>query len=174
MSQTATSRTLHILQGDCKVSSRQEEVMSTILGSCVSACMFDLGAGVGGMNHFLLPDAGTDPRCRSYGAYAMETLINSLMKAGARRDKLQAKVFGGARMISGMYDIGAKNAKFVTGFLAAEGIPIVGQSLGGQQARRIKFWPVTGAAKQRFTTEAPVKVEPVPVEVVSGGEVDLF
>ena len=140
--------------------------MSTVLGSCVAACLFDPVRGVGGMNHFLLADGDGEEAMR-YGAYAMEVLINDLLKLGASRERLQAKLFGGAKMIERLNDIGADNARFARRFLATEGIPIVGESLGGRRARRIEFWPVGGRARQReveqFVDTAAARPAPRPV-----------
>ncbi|MGZ5927150.1 MAG: chemotaxis protein CheD, partial [Rhizomicrobium sp.] len=101
------------MQGDTYVSDKPNEVLVTILGSCIAACIRDPHLGVGGMNHFLLPhgsDVGRDARC--YGINAMELLINELLKSGARRERLQAKIFGGANVMAGLSDIGGRNAEF--------------------------------------------------------------
>ncbi|MEL6639794.1 MAG: chemotaxis protein CheD [Pseudomonadota bacterium] len=146
-----------IVQGDYAVSGDPQVVMSTVLGSCVAVCMYDPDAGVGGMNHFLL--AGTSgPRSGDlrYGVNAMELLINNLLRAGAERHKLQAKLFGGARMTSHARDIGQSNATFAQDFLKQEGIPCISHSLGGEQARRVQFTPSTGAARQlQIAGDAP-------------------
>lgn len=148
--------------------------MSTVLGSCVAACLYDPVRGVGGMNHFLLADGDGEEAMR-YGAYAMEVLINDLLKLGASREQLQAKLFGGAKMMERLNDIGGENARFARQFLATEGIPIVGESLGGRRARRVEFWPVGGRARQREVdqfVDAPV-VRP-PSRPVANDEVELF
>lgn len=141
---------INIVQGEYAVSADPGVALTTILGSCVAACMRDAQAGVGGMNHFLLPGeldhSGED---LERGVHAMELLINALLQAGARRDRLEAKLFGGARMMKNLSDIGAKNAAFAADFLKQEGIPCHGGSLGGETARRIRFWPATGRAQQR-------------------------
>lgn len=153
------SNVIHVIQGESHVSADPSAMMTTILGSCVAACMFDQRAGVGGMNHFLLPgdDNGGDEDLR-YGVHAMELLINGLLRLGARRDNLRAKLFGGARMVAGLSDIGAKNAAFANEFLAREGLQCVGGSLGGDHARRIQFWPTTGRARQIYASVAPRQV----------------
>lgn len=153
----ARERRLHVIQGGNAVSAEADVCLTTILGSCVAACMWDPVAGVGGMNHFLLPSApdgaSTDKR---YGVQAMELLINALLARGARRDRLRAKVFGGGRMNTGMADIGARNASFVRKFLRDEDISIEGESLGGDGARRIQFWPATGRARQHIVDASSV------------------
>ena len=111
-----------------------------------------------------------------YGAYAMEVLINDLMKSGARRDHLQAKLFGGARIMQGFSDIGATNAAFARRFMTDEGIPVVAESLGGRSARRVEFWPATGRVRQRAVDEAPplaLRPTPSPAMADAGG-VELF
>lgn len=110
------------------------------------------------MNHFLLPGENKTANCsnESYGLNAMELLINGLLKIGAKRNRFEAKLFGGARMIEGLSDIGVKNAKFATEFLAYEGIPCVSKSLGGLSARRIRFWPTSGRVQMKSLAEASV------------------
>ncbi|WP_428409350.1 chemotaxis protein CheD [Hyphococcus sp.] len=172
-------KTIHVIQGDFSVSRDPNAVMTTILGSCVATCLFDPVARVGGMNHFLLPGDASRSGEMTFGVHAMELLINALLKKGADKYRLQAKLFGGARMIEGLSDIGAKNATFAREFLARENIPCVGESLGGTQARRIRFEPTTGRARQRVMGDAaavPVakpKPAPAPVEE-PGSDVELF
>lgn len=127
----------------------------TLLGSCVAACIYDAALGVGGMNHFMLPDAqpasmGTDGSAR-YGAHAMELLINDLLKQGARRARLQAKVFGGGNVLRGFTTdpIGTRNARFVVDYLEAERIPIVARDLGDVHPRKVCFFVQTGRALVR-------------------------
>jgi len=111
----------------------------------------DRVTGIGGMNHFMLPDGGGDPgnptsASMRYGAYAMEVLINQLLKAGARRENLEAKVFGGGNVLRGFtaINVGERNAKFVRSFLKAEGIPIVAEDLNDVHPRKVYFFPRTG------------------------------
>lgn len=151
-------RKVHVIQGEHAVSSDAVVSMTTILGSCVAACIYDPERGVGGMNHFLLADDGGGEAAMRYGAYAMEVLINDLLKAGASRERLQAKLFGGAKMLDRLSDIGAGNAAFARRFLANEDISVVSESLGGRSARRVEFWPVGGRARQR---EVDRRVDPV-------------
>jgi chemotaxis protein methyltransferase CheR len=128
-------------------------VVSTVLGSCVASCLFDPVAAIGGMNHFMLPDAVEQswvPEC--YGVHAMELLINQLMAAGARRDRLVAKVFGGAHVVPGSATgrkVADANAAFVKEFLAREGIAILGQRLGGESPLHVSFFTHTGKALLR-------------------------
>ena len=125
------------------------------------------------MNHFLLPESAVKSiQTASFGVNAMELLINEMARLGARRDRLKGKVFGGARMIAGLSDIGARNAEFVRDFLRREGITLTGQSLGGTQARRVEFWPGTGRARQKLLGEAQV-FETV-TKLKPGNDVELF
>jgi chemotaxis protein methyltransferase CheR len=128
--------------------SREPAVVSTLLGSCVAACLYDPDAGVGGMNHFLVPaSSGDEMASARHGVHAMELLINAIMRKGGDRRRLQAKVFGGARMhsvSSSTGDVGRKNGEFVKEFLAAERIPLVSHALGGTHARKIRFFTHTG------------------------------
>lgn len=167
-------RPRHISQGEYATSDGTGRPISTILGSCVATCLHDPEAGVGGMNHFLLPEAnGSAAPAASFGINAMELLINDLIKKGADRRRLTAKVFGGARMIAGLSDVGAKNGAFVLDFLKREGIPCTAQSLGGTQARRIQFWPDDGRARQKLVGEAVLVEKPVPAPKPTS-DVELF
>lgn len=173
-------RRINVVQGEYSVSADPSVVFTTILGSCVAACIRDPVAGVGGLNHFLLP--GNENGARSteverYGVHLMELLVNGLMKMGARRDRLEAKLFGGAKMMERLSDIGKLNASFAEDFLKHEGIRLAGGSLGGEQGRRIQFWPVSGRARQFMLPLDRAFVNPTPAKVLppaSAGEVELF
>jgi chemotaxis protein CheD len=151
-------RRMHVIQGEWKVSNDPTVVLSTVLCSCVAACLRDPVAGVGGMNHFLLPGSvdalaqGGD--VSRYGVHLMELLINGLLKQGARRDRLEAKIFGGAKTIASFSNVGQQNADFATRFLRDEGIQIVSSSTGGDAVRKLEFWPVSGRARQYALTGA--------------------
>ncbi|MBC7144164.1 MAG: chemotaxis protein CheD [Thioclava marina] len=167
-------RPQHISQGEFLACAAGSRSITTILGSCVACCLYDASAQVGGMNHFLLPErSGSAIAAASFGVNAMELLINDLMKLGAHRSGLRAKLFGGARMIAGLSDAGRKNCDFALAFLQQQEIPCVSQSLGGTQARRIEFWPDSGRARQRLLGEA-FRIDPVPVPELRGGDVELF
>ncbi len=143
------ARSVAVVQGEYRVSADPKAVLSTVLGSCVAVCLYDPARRIGGMNHFLLPfgpDSSTGKPVR-YGIFAMEMLINALMKEGASKGRLQAKLFGGAQITAGLRDIGKANADFARDFLRTEGIPSLSESLGGPNARRIAFWPASGAAR---------------------------
>ena len=138
-----------ILPGQYYVSSR-DILIVTVLGSCVSVCLHDPIARVGGMNHFMLPEHSEACSLLSdsarYGAYAMEVLINNLIKAGASRGRLVAKVFGAGRVLTGMThtDIGARNASFAMHYLDDEGISIAANDLLGIYPRKVYFFPREG------------------------------
>jgi chemotaxis protein CheD len=125
-------------------------VLVTVLGSCVAACIRDTRAGVGGMNHFLLPEtaleAGPASRSARYGTFAMEVLINQMIRCGARRENLEAKVFGGGSVLPDLRSsgVGASNARFIVDYLRKERIPVTAQDLLDDCARKIYFFPITG------------------------------
>jgi chemotaxis protein CheD len=128
---------------------QKDMMIVTVLGSCVSACIRDRITGVGGMNHFMLPDTGGEddnPISASmrYGTYAMEILINDVLKAGAKRENLEAKVFGGGNVLRGFVaiNVGERNAQFVKKYLAAEKIPIVAEDLVDIYPRKVYFFRV--------------------------------
>ncbi len=139
-----------LIAGDCYVSTQKQEVIVTILGSCVAACIRDPQLGIGGMNHFLLPttqEAG--PFLNRYGVHAMEQLINSLLKEGASKARMEVKVFGGGNMLANMTDIGAMNIHFVKEFIRNEKLNMVAEDLGGTSPRRVHYYPETGKALVR-------------------------
>jgi chemotaxis protein CheD len=169
------SEKINVIQGEYQVSSDPRVVLTTILGSCVAACIHDPVAKVGGLNHFLLPGESESEGLR-YGAFAMELLVNGLLQRGARRERLEAKLFGGACVANGLSDIGEQNATFAETFLEREGITLTGKSLRGFQARRIQYWPALGRARQMLVPPADVSVfrqeKPAPKPIA--GEVELF
>ncbi len=137
-----------ILPGEYYVTSR-DMVLVTVLGSCIAACIRDPALGTGGMNHFMLPEHGGDPDSvvslsARYGSYAMELLINHLLKMGANRSRLEAKVFGAGRVLAGVTDVGAKNTAFVLHYLERERIRLVASDLGDVYPRKVYFFPKTG------------------------------
>jgi chemotaxis protein CheD len=144
-----------VMLGQHKVSARVDEMLVTTLGSCVAACIRDPVIGLGGMNHFLLPeipesaDDGASAAAR-YGSVAMELLINQILAGGGRRNRLEVKLFGGAKVIDTTLDIGAKNGAFALSYIRREGLTLVGQDLGGVSARRIHFFPSTGRVLRRI------------------------
>jgi chemotaxis protein CheD len=145
--------TAKILPGEYFVT-HCDEVVTTVLGSCISVCMRDPALGVGGMNHFMLPEdrstgasswlQGPGGLATRYGSYAMESLINELMKLGAARERLEVKLFGGARILSSMTDVGAKNIKFAREFLEFERFAILAEDVGDTCPRHVDYYPATG------------------------------
>ena len=168
----------------------KDMLIVTVLGSCVSACIRDRVSGLGGMNHFMLPDGGggdvNSPVSASarYGTYAMEILINDLLKAGARRENMEAKVFGGGAVLRGFtaINVGERNAAFVLNYLRAEKMRIVAEDLNDIHPRKVYFFPRTGKVlvkklmqshndtlvKREQDYASRLKVQPV------GGEIELF
>ncbi len=178
--QAHAQRRVTVIQGEWVVSHDPALVMTTILGSCVAACIRDPEARIGGMNHFLLPEtnasvaASRSFEAERYGVHLMELLVNGLLKDGARRNRLEAKLFGGCAFMSGRYAVGARNVAFAEKFLKAEGITLVGGDTGGAQGRRIEYWPVTGRARQIYLKTPPPIEAPPPPKAVRGGEIELF
>ncbi|MGQ0709264.1 MAG: chemoreceptor glutamine deamidase CheD [Rhodoferax sp.] len=171
-----------VLPGEYFVSN-EELVIMTVLGSCIAACIWDGKARTGGMNHFMLPE-GEDGSGR-YGSYAMELLINEMLKLGARRETMQAKVFGGGQVMAGFttMNVGERNTKFVLDYLATERIPVVSQDVLDIHPRKVCFFPVTGKAMvKRLAHSHPEtlvveerKGNAVTVaKSTSGGSIDLF
>jgi chemotaxis protein CheD len=136
-----------VLPGEYFVTT-SDMVLVTVLGSCVSACIRDRDKGIGGMNHFMLPEGGGDQLAGSarYGGFAMEVLVNHLLKMGARRNNLEAKVFGGAAVMASLSQsqVGERNAQFVLDYLGTEGIPIVARDLLDVYPRKLYFFPYSG------------------------------
>ncbi|MCY7319694.1 MAG: chemoreceptor glutamine deamidase CheD [Ramlibacter sp.] len=163
--------------------------ITTVLGSCVSTCLWDPLRRIGGMNHFMLPgdgEAAASPVAPSarFGVYAMEVLINEMVHLGADRRRMVAKVFGGGRVLQGFdaLDVGAKNCQFVLEFLATETIPVVARDLLDVYARKLHFFPATGKVQLK-------KLHILPNDTVNqrereyqsrldhspaGGEVEIF
>jgi chemotaxis receptor (MCP) glutamine deamidase CheD len=181
----ATPRvTIHI--GGLRAS-REPVVLETVLGSCIAACLYDPLSGIGGMNHFMLPHGvdAENPNSARYGVYAMELLIAELMKLGADRRRLRAKVFGGGHVLkiqereSG---VPQRNIEFVRRFLGAEQIPVVNEDVGGYQPRRVLFQTHTSKAFVKYLsrTDAERTAEEEMVYLISlrrqklDGDVELF
>jgi len=171
-------RRITIAQGETRVSSDADVVLTTVLGSCVAACFYDPVAQVGGINHYLLADgtASDTGSMQRYGVYAMEVLINAMLSMGASRNRLKARIFGGARMRTGFRDIGGTNVTFARTFLRDERIALVGEDVGGSGARRVEFRAALGLARCRTVTDAvptPIvrRVTPAPAPT---GDVEFF
>jgi chemotaxis protein CheD len=173
-----TEKLINVIQGDFTISEDANVVLTTVLGSCIAVCLCDPKRGIGGMNHFLLPNRDGEQGANvRYGAYAMELLINGLLRQGADRGRLQAKMFGGASMMGNLRDIGASNAAFARRFLSDEGIPCLAESVGGTSARRIRFWPTDGRVKQLMVSAEVEKLpveRPIPIPRPASSEITLF
>ncbi len=146
------SNVFPVLPGYHKVMHEPNTAITTLLGSCVAACIRDRTTGIGGLNHFLLPrdrSEGAGGFSARYGVNAMEVLINEILRTGARKENLEAKVFGAGNVISkgDLNNVGAMNSEFVVGYLRDEGIRLLASDLGGDRARRIFYFPFTGNVK---------------------------
>jgi chemotaxis protein CheD len=161
----------------------EDLLLTTTLGSCIAACLWDRNARVGGMNHFMLPEGNSDSG--RYGSYAMELLINEMMKRGASRMTMEAKVFGGGAVIAGMnsINVGERNTKFVMDFLSMERIPVVSKDVLEIYPRKVCFLPASGKAMVKrlapTNTEALVQQDRVAQQKAApastgGGSIDLF
>jgi chemotaxis protein CheD len=170
------------------------EMITTVLGSCVAACIRDRVNGIGGMNHFMLPAekaAGRNDNGvahglsadAAYGSYAMERLINCILKYGGRRENLEIKIFGGGRIMGGMADVGLQNIHFVRSYLRTDGLSAVVEDVGGDFPRRMAYFPATGKAMvkklRNVRSETIVQQErsylaDLRREATQGGEVELF
>jgi chemotaxis protein CheD len=181
--------TARILPGEFYVTC-EDEVIDTVLGSCVAACVRNPRLGIGGMNHFMLPrptGTGSDTwdnvtgRATRYGSASMEQLINRVLGAGGERRELEVKIFGGGRVLSSLSDIGARNLTFVREFLRKEGLQIVAEDTGDTCSRHVHYFPRSGRVRVRHLSPRTLDVgsheqryldrlERSPV----AGEIDLF
>jgi len=175
---------IKVLPGEYFVSSDDIMIM-TVLGSCIAACIWDSRVRAGGMNHFMLPEGDGFEGGGRYGSYAMELLVNKLLKIGARRESMQAKVFGGAQVMAGFtsMNVGERNTSFVLDYLATERIPVVSQDVLDIHPRKVCFFPTTGKALVKRLAHAHPETLAVEerrgsalsvVQSTAGGSVDLF
>jgi chemotaxis protein CheD len=175
-----------LLPGEYFVSTR-DRLLVTVLGSCVAACIRDTRMGIGGMNHFMLPDSESEQTAANgarYGTYAMEVLINHLLKLGAQREHLEAKVFGGGNVLAGLTqaNVGHKNAAFVQSFLKEENIRIAARDLADVFPRKVYFFPVSGkvlvkrlrSANNSTVAEREIEYRKRLTQAPESGEVELF
>ena len=174
-----------VLPGEYFVSGESMTIV-TVLGSCIAACLWDRNMRIGGMNHFMLPDGDSREASGRYGSYAMELLINEMLKLGARRESLQAKIFGGGQVMANFttMNVGERNTAFVTEYLQTERIPIVSQDVLDIYPRKVVFFPSSGKAMVKRLAHAHpetlVQLEltrcsaAVVARNTAGGSVDLF
>jgi chemotaxis protein CheD len=171
-----------ILPGEYFVDT-EDLLVQTTLGSCIAACLWDRVAKVGGMNHFMLPEGAGDSG--RYGSFAMELLINEMMKRGANKGRMEAKIFGGGAVISGMntINVGERNTNFVIDYLKTERIPIVSKDVMDVYPRKVCFLPASGKAMVKrlapTNTEALIQQDRAAIQKVQpvashGGSIDLF
>ena len=180
-----------ILPGEFYVS-MNGELITTVLGSCVSACIRDTATGIGGMNHFMLPvDVSHDGRAwkntlvnaqTRYGNIAMERLINVILAGGGKRQNLEIKLFGGGSVLQIDSDIGGKNIDFVKRYLDTEGLAITAEDVGGNKPRKIQYFPNTGRARVKILNcqhnDTLTKRESSYIDTINNapveGKIDLF
>lgn len=164
-----------------------EEIISTVLGSCVSACVRDKKLGIGGMNHFMLPSIGlgdisVGSAAARYGNFAMEHLINNILRNGGKRDNLEVKIFGGGQILKNMTDIGNKNIEFVRNYIKVEGLALIAEDLGDIYPRKVVYFPTTGKVQMKklrsLHNTTVVEREQHYLEDIArkdvGGDVELF
>lgn len=178
---------LWVFQGNYQVSTRRDVFFTSVLGSCIAVCMRDPAVGIGGMNHFLLPDSNgsekNDPLLAlRYGSYSIERLINAILSRGGLRERLEIKVFGGANVIASANQIGDRNAAFVERYFERERLRIVAADLRGGRARKIRYYPDSGRAQVSELREADGRetavnekaiMTRIAASPVSGG-IDIF
>ncbi len=178
-----------LLPGDYYVT-REDEVLDTVLGSCVSACIRNPRLKIGGMNHFMLPrpsGAGNDTwenlagRATRYGSASMEHLINRILKAGGVRADLEVKIFGGGRVLSTLTDVGDHNVRFVREFLKHEGLTVTSEDVGDTCPRHVQYFPMTGRVRVRHLAARRDEIVSKEQQYLKGlekapvaGEIDLF
>ncbi|HUK02339.1 MAG TPA: chemoreceptor glutamine deamidase CheD [Steroidobacteraceae bacterium] len=183
--------TAKILPGEYYVTCN-DEAITTVLGSCISACVRDPHKRIGGMNHFMLPEDASSGHnswltpgvglATRYGSYAMESLVNDLLKLGAARERLEFKLFGGGKILASLTDVGARNIEFIYGFIKIEGYKISAEDLGGTQPRKVVYFPADGRARVRrlrpIENRSIADREQIYMANLSkgqdGGEVELF
>lgn len=185
---TTTHERVTVMQGQALVSADPRIEFSPVLGSCVALCLFDPVAGLGGINHFLLaepPRFESDPRGPThfgfmtidehFGTYLMELLVNHMLAHGARRDRLKARLYGGAHVNRTTMPIGSANADFALGFVHREGIALLRSDLCGTRARRVDFRPASGQVRCRQVEDqfAPPDL-PTVRPARASGDVELF
>ena len=178
-----------ILPGEYYVSCA-DEIISTVLGSCVSACIRDPKLGIGGMNHFMLPERFIrDPHakditncCARYGSFAMEHLINDILANGGLKNRLEIKLFGGGNVMQSNTNVGARNIQFVRSYLRTESLSVASEDLGGQHPRKVLYFPRSGRVlikklpitKNIEVSQVEINYQHAIEEKPIAGEIDLF
>ncbi|OUR76732.1 hypothetical protein A9Q83_13260 [Alphaproteobacteria bacterium 46_93_T64] len=179
---------VRVQPGDHYVSVHENEMIVTVLGSCVAACIRDPKTGIGGMNHFMLPESetgnwGSVSATMRYGNFAMETLINEIQRTGCPRERLEIKLFGGGNVTPGRVQVGDMNGQFALNYLKYEGLPLTACDLGGKDPRRIHFFPKTGKVDRlllkrqndsKYLEEENGYRSQLSQKIKKVGEIDLF
>jgi chemotaxis protein CheD len=180
---------VEIISGEYFISNKPNQLLATLLGSCISVCIRDSKLKIGGMNHFMLPgDEGDSEESHHnsarYGLFSMEKMLNELFKNGAQKDRLEVKIFGGADINENSQSVGKLNIDFIKGFLNRDGYKIASEDVGGNKARKIHYFPSTGKVMMKLISKDDnenkniiqkerayrLSVQSSPI----GGEVDLF
>ncbi|CAN1558016.1 CheD Chemotaxis protein; stimulates methylation of MCP proteins [Rhabdaerophilaceae bacterium] len=187
LDRSTIAKMVRVLPGEFHVTAKPDLTIVTVLGSCVAACIRNPRTGFGGLNHFMLPESETEEwngvgAAFRYGNFAMEALINAVMKSGCARHELEVKLFGGASMNGLMSTVGLKNGEFARNYLKSEGIQVVAADLGGNFGRRIQYSPSTGKVQRLLLKDREIKA--LITEETSyqrslkaadvGGDIDLF
>ncbi len=180
-----------LMPGEYYVTTHNEAIYTT-LGSCISACIRDCMTGVGGMNHFMLPTSGATKKesrrasslsvATRYGNFAMEHLINEILKNGGKRENLEVKLFGGGRVMAGMTDVGMNNIEFAHDYLQTEGLRVISEDVGDVFPRMVAYYPASGKAHVKrlrsLHTNIIVDQEVKYLQTIAakpvGGDVELF
>ncbi len=181
--------TARILPGEYYIA-MGDEIISTVLGSCISACIRDPAIRIGGMNHFMLPEhTSTDIHSQDvtntsarYGSYAMEHMINTILANGGRRERLEIKLFGGGKVLQTATDVGSRNIQFVQNYLQMENLPVNSEDLGDLHPRKVLYFPHSGRVlMKKLPIDESLKVTKVEMkyqhsikEKPVAGEIDLF
>lgn len=176
-----------VLPGGQHIGPQDNELIATVLGSCVAACLYDPVLRLGGLNHFMLPEDeaglwGGASLALRYGNHAMEALINALLARGADRYRLECKLFGAGNVVQGMRGVGDRNAEFVRRYVADEGLRVISEDLGGHRGRRVVFDPETGQVWRRLLksdavgelARNEVKLRAAPPLRRETGSIELF
>lgn len=180
--------TAKILPGEFYVTPHNEAI-TTVLGSCISACVRDTRAGIGGMNHFMLPvnkdQANTIDMSNAarYGNFAMEQMINDILRNGGNKKHIEIKICGGGRVMKGMTDVGKRNIEFARSYIEMEGYKLLSEDVGGQYPRKVIYFPKTGKARIKklydmhnstIETRDENYCKKISQEEVSSGDIELF
>ncbi|MEM8651403.1 MAG: chemotaxis protein CheD [Pseudomonadota bacterium] len=173
-----TNKKYNVTQGTHKVTNDPDEILASVLGSCIAVCAVDPVLKIGGMNHILLPGQFSEIASTNehmYAANLMELLLNDLFKLGATKQSLELKIFGGASVLETAINVGQNNIDFIMNFTQVENLTVKSSSLGGNLGRRVEFHPHSGKSRQKFLHGVDNTTTPAPiVKPDEGGSLELF